>query len=963
MSSRIGAVALTGWSVVLGVAMCAGTTWAQDLPSDPRVVTGVLDNGMTYKVLSHPKPEGHIGLYLHVSSGSLNETDKQRGIAHYLEHMAFNGSENFAPGTVVPFFQSLGMTFGRDQNAYTNMQETVYQLSLPDTKPETLSKGMTFFADIAGRLTLPPKEIEAERQIIQEERRSRLSGRQRTAFSVFERMTPGSIYGQRMTIGLEETINGVNQQDFKDYYSKYYAASNATVMVVADTDPASVVAIIKDRFSALPNTPKPTPQPLGVKPYDKSFAIIATDPEVRTGSVRISSLSPARQPTTTVEQYRDDLVIILGRGAFNRRIRDRVSAGGTSYESASVSSGNESKAIHQVELSASVAPEEWKAGLAEAALELQRARAFGFSSREIDDAKKQIISGAERAVETEGTMEARGLIGRINSAVGEGEPIVSPTQRLELVNKLLPTITKEEIDARFAKEFDFKAVAFIAVLPTGANVPTEAELVDLGIKALAAKPTAVAETARATTLMAEKPAPGVVKEMTEHAASRVWSGWLGNNVRLHYRFMDERKNEASVRISLLGGELLETAENRGITSAAQLAWSNQATKSLTSADIRELMTGKKVNVGGGGFGGGGGRRGGGGGGGGSADSISLSISGNPEEFETGFQLAYLLLTEPRIEAPAFERLQTMTPRFLEEMMKSAEGIAARTIAAAPFPDGEPRTNMVTPEQIAALKLPAAQAWLEKLIKESPIEVTIVGDIAKDRALDLAARYLGALPVRDRVSPDAYRSLRTLKRPAGPRIFEKTVATETKKAQVFSGFYGADESNLADARALSLAARLLSTRMTREVREESQLVYSMGASSRAATTYPGFGIFSATSTTAPEKAAALAAKIPLMYEAFAKDGPTDEELEVAKKQRAKDFEDQFRTPQFWSGQLSEMTFRGANLDDVIGSPAAYEAITAQQVRETFAKYYSKQNSIVVVVTPEGTGAEKKAPASN
>ena len=106
-----------------GVAMCAGTTWAQDLPSDPRVVTGVLENGMTYKVLSHPKPEGHIGLYLHVSSGSLNETDKQRGIAHYLEHMAFNGSENFPPGTVIDLFQSLGLTFGQHQNAFGTFQK------------------------------------------------------------------------------------------------------------------------------------------------------------------------------------------------------------------------------------------------------------------------------------------------------------------------------------------------------------------------------------------------------------------------------------------------------------------------------------------------------------------------------------------------------------------------------------------------------------------------------------------------------------------------------------------------------------------------------------------------------------------------------------------------------------------------------------------------------------------------
>ena len=952
MSHFIRAAIVAVATSVLAPAMAL----AQPLPTDPSLVTGELDNGLRYIVRQHAVPPGRATVWIHMGSGSLNETDRQRGIAHYLEHMAFNGSENFAPGSVVPFFQSLGMTFGRDQNAYTNMQETVYQLSLPDAKPETLGRGMLFFSDVVSKLLLSPKEIDAERQIIQEERRRGLSGRQRTANYVLEHSTPGSIFGMRNTIGTEETINGVNQDDFKDYYGKWYCPSNATVMVVADADPAEVVKVIKDKFGSLPKKPRPAPQDLTIKAYDKNFAIVTSDPELRTGSVRISTLEPARPPTTTVPQYRSDLVMILARGAFNRRMRDRVDAGGTSFESVSVSSGNESNAIYSAEVSATVSPDKWKAGLDEMAMEVQRARAFGFTTREIDDAKRQIVSGAERAVETEGTMEARGLIARLNSDVGDGEPSVSPKQRLDLVKQLLPTITKEEIDARFAKEFDFKAAAYIAVLPSSASVPTEAELVDLGVKALAVKPTQVAETARATTLLTELPKPGAVKEMSEHAATHVWSGWLSNNVRVHYKFMDERKNEASVRVSLIGGELLETGANRGVTSAAQLAWSNQATKKLSSADVREIMVGKKVNVGGG-FGGGGRGRGGGGGGGGGGDSISLSISGSPAEFETGFQLAYLLLTEPKIEAPAFDRFKTMAQRRLEESMKTAEGVAARLVSAAPYPDGEARMAMLTAEQIARVTLPESQAWLEKLITESPIEVTIVGDIPKDQALDLAAKYLGALPPRDRVGPDTYRSLRTMQRPKGPRVFEQTVATETPKASVFSGFYGADESNLADARALSMAARIMSTRMTKEIREEDQLVYSMGASSRPGTTYPGFGVFFATSSTAPEKAAALAAKIPAMYEVFAKGGPTEEEMQVAKKQRANDFEEQMRTPQFWAGVMSEMTFRGAKLDDVVAAPAAYQAMTAQQVKDAFAKYYSKDNSIVVVVKPQAAEPSK------
>src|ERR1043165_6776392 len=176
-----------------------------------------------------------------VDSDPLKETDPQRGIAPYTEHMAFNGSTNFPPGSLVPLFQSLGMTFGRDPNALPQLEQTTYQLSLPDVKPDTLDKGMTFFSDVLFRLALLPKEIDAERQIIQEERRRGLSGRQRTSFYVIEHLTPGSLYGQRITIGKEETINSVKEADFRDYYGKWYCASNATVMVVADTDPNVVV--------------------------------------------------------------------------------------------------------------------------------------------------------------------------------------------------------------------------------------------------------------------------------------------------------------------------------------------------------------------------------------------------------------------------------------------------------------------------------------------------------------------------------------------------------------------------------------------------------------------------------------------------------------------------------------------------------------------------------------------------
>src|SRR5688572_2182626 len=184
------------------------------LPSDPRLVTGRLDNGLNYVIRRHPTAERRIGIWLHVASGSLNETEDTRGLAHYLEHMAFNGSTNFPPGALVPFFESLGLTFGRDQNAFTSFDQTTYQIVVPAARPDILDKALLFMADVAGRLDLAPAEIDRERRVILEEKRARAGAAQRVSDIVLERLAPESTLGRRLPIGTEAAIRAVAPADF-----------------------------------------------------------------------------------------------------------------------------------------------------------------------------------------------------------------------------------------------------------------------------------------------------------------------------------------------------------------------------------------------------------------------------------------------------------------------------------------------------------------------------------------------------------------------------------------------------------------------------------------------------------------------------------------------------------------------------------------------------------------------------
>src|SRR5262249_20469014 len=242
-----------------------------------------------------------------------------------------------------------------------------------------------------------------------------------------------------------------------------------------------------------------------------------------------------------------------------------------------------------------------------------------------------------------------------------------------------------------------------------------------------------------------------------------------------------------------------------------------------------------------------------------------------------------------------------------ERKKHPMQVLAETSAAAMYPQGETRPRPLTTEQVRAISRPAAQAWLRRLITEAPIEVAVVGDVDRETATALVTRYLGALPARPRIIDKTLATLRTIQKPQGPLLFVESIDARTPQGAVLAGFFGADMRDLRDTRLLFVAARILSTRMTKILREDRQLVYSIGAYSEPAVVYPGFGIFAASAPTDPSKAPVLAAAVEDMFTAFAKEGPTPDELTVAKKQMANLLEEIMKTPDFWLGRLSTLDY--------------------------------------------------------
>ncbi|HYB42194.1 MAG TPA: insulinase family protein [Candidatus Methylomirabilis sp.] len=904
------------------------------LPTDPALVTGTLPNGLAYIIRPHKNPEGRVSIWLNVATGSLNETDATRGIAHYLEHMAFNGSSNFPPGSVVPFFQSLGLAFGRDQNAFTSFDQTAYQLTLPGTSRDLVDKGMLFMSDVAQRLNLSTPEIDGERQIILEEKRARASARQRVQDQVYEHLAPESTLGRRLPIGTEEAIKAVTRPDFVDYYSHWYVPSNMTVIVVGDADPAMVADVIAQRFGSGAAVPPPAPRPVGVAPAPGQRAIVATDSELTEAEISIVRIEPPHGPATTAAEKRRDIVDLIGAWSFGRRMSAEIAAGRVSFLDAGASVADWTGAMRMSSVEASGRPGTWRTMLTELGAALQRARLYGFSEREVEDARAALIAQGEEAVQRETTRPARDVLRQINGAVNRREPVMSAGQSLALLRQLLPGITSAEVSQAFAASFEPSRALFIAELPASDGVPTESELVALGRAAVDVRPDKLAEVARPTALLGTLPAGGTVVESTVHPASGVTSMWLDNGVRLHHRFMDQRKHVATISIALAGGQIQETPANRGVTEAALRAWDRPATSALSSTQIRDLMTGAKAHV----------RAGM------SGDTLTLVVSGDPDELERGLQLAYLLLTDPVIEPAGLEQWKDSEIQRIAARKSQPMQVLATASADAIYPRDETRPKWLTAAQVHAITRDAAQAWLRQVIASSPVEVSVVGDIDREAATRMVAHYLGALPARPRVGAKTFAEARAIARPAGPTHVQESIDAKTPQAAVLAGFFGPDLKDTRDIRLLNLAARVLTTRMTKTIREDKQLVYSIGASSEPAVVYPGFGLFASAAPTDPAKAAALASAVEAMYADFAKDGPTADELAVAKKQMANQLDELLKMPEFWSNRLATMDYRGQSLDDLLGAQAEYQRFSADEVREAFVRYDRPDARLRVVIVP-------------
>lgn len=932
--------ALAAFSFLLPSAM------AKPLPHDSRVQTGTLGNGFTWKFRQHDNPPGKMAIIMHVRTGSLNEKDSQQGLAHFIEHMAFNGSENFAPGELIPYFESVGMEFGGDLNAFTSFDQTAYMLFLPDTNPEEIDKALLVLSDYAFRMLLLKEEIDKERGVVLEESRRGKGAFQRIRDKLWPELFADTRFAVRLPIGKDEILESAKRPEFEDYYRTWYRPENMTLVMVGDVEASKVIPMIKKQFgnfrskasSRKPETPE-------FKTFTKQRAMVVTDAEMAMCNVGMLNILPGRPPVTTEGQWHQELIEEIGSWIIGRRFEELVNKGEASFRRASASAMAFFNDAVLITGNASGEPQDWNKMLEELVMGVHRARQFGFTEHELQLAKKELLADAERAVRTEPTTNARSFMFQIMSATNDREPVLSAQQELDLYKKSLPNVDLAEVDAVFTKNFKPGSFAYTIemVEKEGVDAPSSDDVLAAARAAWARRVTPIQEEAAPTDLLAALPTPGKVVDATTDEELGITSVWLSNGVRVHHRFMDYKEDTVLVTISLAGGDIEETKKNVGVTEVASLAISEPSTSRLTTTNVNDLMTGKNISV-----------RGGGGG-----DAFRVSVTGSPRDLETGLQLAHALLTDGKITEAAFKNWRLQSLQRIE-MMRTMPMFRAFEASEDLLTGGDPRFAFPTKEIVERQSISRSQAWFDRLCRTSPIEVSVVGEISRDDAMALVAKYIGSLSKRSR-SADSLNKLRRVARPTGPLSRHVDVKTVTPQGMSMAGFVAGEALNTRDLRAMALASNIMTSRVVKRIREELSWVYSIRASHRPNFAFRDAGRFVAAAPCDPANVDKVVDEIHRMFKVFADDGPTEEELTNAKKQIANNLDTQMKEPRYWSSVLSNLDLHGRNLDDEKGKVASYNRFTTSQVRGTFRKYYTPERKFSVTATPttpDPTGKEKK-----
>ena len=907
---------------------------ADPMPVDPQITMGKFANGMRYYIRANKKPEKRAELRLVVNAGSTLEDDDQQGLAHLVEHMAFNGTKHFPKNEIISFMESVGMRFGADVNAFTSFDETVYLLTVPTDKPEVLDKGLLILEDWAHNLTFDPTETEKERGVVMEEWRLGRGANMRMLQKIFPVILKNSRYADRLPIGKPEIIQNGKAERLKQFYSDWYRPDLMAVVAVGDFDKAAVEKMLQNHFASIPTATKPRPrQEFDVPSHAETAYAIATDKEADVTTVDIETMLPAR-PEKTVGDYRQQTIDQLFSGMLSARFAEIAQQPNAPFLQAGAGRGNFfARSKDSATLFALVKEGETERGTEAILSEAERVSRFGFTAPELERQKQNMLRNYERyAIEKENTESGDRADEYVRNFL-TGEPLPSADDEYALHQKQLPGITLAEVNQLAKEWFPDRNRMVIVEAPEKAGVaaPDQAKLAavlkSIGSKEL--KP--YVETVAGSSLLDAAPAPGKVVKTTTRESIGITEMELSNGVKVVLKPTNFKEDEILFRAASPGGtSLAPDSEYIPASTASQLVAAGGVGK-FSAIDLRKMMAGKVA----------------------SAtpfiNELNEGLTGNSskKDLETMFQLIYLRFTQPRADANAFAAQATQTKALLTNQAAVPEFSFTNALMSARY-QNHLRRRLMTAEMVDQWSLDKSMAFYkDRFADASDFTFTFIGSFDLPTIQPLIEKYLGSLPSLKRKETWKDVGVRTPNDVVVKRV-EKGVEPKSLSAIVFTGPFEYTQQNRIAIRAMS---EILQRRLLEKIREELSGTYGVSAApSYSRIPNPEYAI-TIDFGSSPDRSEALVKRVFDEIEKFKTEGPTEQQLTDERETLTREFE---RNSKLNNWLVAQISFRYENGEDPAGIWSfadQYKKIDKAMILDAAKKYLDTRRYVEVMLFPE------------
>ena len=911
--------------------------FSQKLPVDPKLKIGTLPNGIRYYIRKNAKPEKRAELRLVVNAGSVLEKDNQLGLAHFVEHTAFNGTKHFSHNDLVKYLQSIGVRFGADLNAYTSFDETVYILPVPTDTARIIEQAFTILEDWAHGQTFDSTEVVNERGVVHEEWRLGRGAGERMLTKILPIALKGSKYADRLPIGTEASIMSGTPSRLRSFYRDWYRPDLMAVVAVGDFDPAVIEAQIKKHFAGIPRATSAPKRVSPAVPGNKAPLIaIASDKEATSTQVELFFKVP-KDSFGTVSDYRRSLMEQLYFEMLNDRLNEIAQKPGAPFLGAGAGKGGfVSREVVPFSLGAAVEDGGVEKGLEALLLEAKRVDQFGFQESELSRAKSNTLRGYEAAYAERDKSQSGPYADEYIRHFLAGEPTPGIAYEYALTQRLLPTITVADINKMASAWITDSNRVVIVEAPEKAGValPTEASILAVFDRAAKTPVQAYAENVSTDALIDAMRPAGSIVSTRQVAGTDVLEWKLSNGARVFVKPTDFKDDEILFAGQSPGGTSLAPDSNYMSAELASQVVDLSGIGKFTRIDLGKKLAGKNAHV--------------------SAgiddDNESVSGSASPKDLETLMQLTYLQFTGARLDTSAWLAFKTQVGPFLANRGASPDQVFRDTVQVT-MAQHDFRARPISPATFAEVSPEKALAFYrDRFADAGDFTFAFVGNVDTTTLKPLVEKYLASLPSTGR--KDVPRVV-TKGPPPGviERVVHKGVEPKASTILTFTGPCVYSPENRVAIRALVEAFQI---RVIELLREKLGGTYSPNVSGGCGRTPRQEYSISIRYGSSPENVEGLTKAVLALIDTMQTTGPTASDVERVKEQIIRGREVQLKQNSYW---LSGILSRDEAGEDIAGLLAPYDDlvknISAAQIQQSAKQYFNTKNYARFVLLPEKT----------